>query len=138
MAKRLNTTLKNKEEITRYVDMGKAEGFVYRTDHAKNWDNFKAVAYVLDKHPERDSVILDAGGIVSSAFLPSLQRKGYVKMIGVFLFPINVLIGTPGLLQWTLRILFRQKFMITLFTLRETSHKHPIQRTTFMPLAVYL
>jgi SAM-dependent methyltransferase len=79
----LNTTLKTKADIGRYIQVAKRMGYVNRSDPPKNWDNVKALDWVMQHHPDRDVVILDAGGIPASAFLPTLQKFGYKRLVAL-------------------------------------------------------
>lgn len=79
----MNTTLKTKEEIAQYIEKCRTANFVHRADAAKNWDNYKALQYVLQNYPDRNLHILDAGGIQASAFLPTLQLFGYKRLIAL-------------------------------------------------------
>ena len=79
----MNTTLKQKTDIQKYIDICHDEGFVYRIDPPKNWDNYKSIKWIMKEHKDRNSVILDAGGIPESAFLPTLERLGYKKLIAL-------------------------------------------------------
>lgn len=78
------TTLKKKSEIQEYIKAAGVAGFVHRHDAPKNWDNYKALQFVISQHPDAfDEPILDAGGIEASSFLPSLQRLGYKRLIAL-------------------------------------------------------
>ena len=79
----MNTTLKTKADIDRYIKVAEHMGYVYRSDPPKNWDNVKALNWMMKRHPNPDSVILDAGGIQASAFLPSLQKFGYKRLVAL-------------------------------------------------------
>lgn len=79
----LNTTLKLKADIPRYIATAERMGYVHRHDPPKNWDNVKALNWVTTRHPNRDAVILDAGGIPASAFLPTLQSLGYKRLVAL-------------------------------------------------------
>lgn len=79
----LNTTLKLSSDIERYIGLCKDANFVHRSDAPKNWDNYKALKFVLKNHPDRNAVIMDAGGIPASAFLPSLQHLGYKRLVAL-------------------------------------------------------
>lgn len=79
----LNTTLKTKADIQRYIEVAARMGYVHRHDPPKNWDNVKALDWVMTHHPDRDSIILDAGGIPASAFLPTLQSFGYRRLVAL-------------------------------------------------------
>lgn len=79
----LNTTMKLKSDTQRYVNLAARAGFQHRHDPPKNWDNFKCVAHILRHHPKRDSIILDAGGTMSGAFLQSLEQFGYKRLVAL-------------------------------------------------------
>lgn len=79
----INTTLKRSVDIDRFVDLSNEAGFVIRGDRAKNWDNYKAIHAIIRRHPSKDSVILDAGGIAASAMLPSLKKLGYKRLVAL-------------------------------------------------------
>jgi SAM-dependent methyltransferase len=79
----LNTTLKTRSEVDRYIDVAERVGFLRRHDPPKNWDNVKALSWIMKNHPNRDSVILDAGGLESGAFLPTLQEFGYRRLVAL-------------------------------------------------------
>lgn len=79
----MNTTLKRSEQIPEYIELCRAAGYVHRSDRTKNWDNFKAVTWILENHKDLDGPILDAGGIQESAFLPTLDRFGYRRLIAL-------------------------------------------------------
>jgi SAM-dependent methyltransferase len=79
----LNTTLKLKTDIGRYIEVAKRMGYVHRHDPPKNWDNVKALDWIMKRHPNKDAVIMDAGGIPASAFLPSLQNFGYKRLVAL-------------------------------------------------------
>ncbi len=78
-----NTTLKSKIEIAKYIEHCRVSGFVYRADAPKNWDNFKALQQVFANHTDIQTPILDAGGIQASAFLPTLEKFGYTRLVAL-------------------------------------------------------
>lgn len=76
----LNTTLKLKSDIHKFEQLVLQEGWPNRLDKCKNWDNYKAVCAISDRHPGKQSVILDAGGFAASTLLPCLQKMGYKNL----------------------------------------------------------
>lgn len=76
----LNTTLKLKSDILEFEQLVLQKGWPNRHDKCKNWDNYKAVCAISSRHPNKDAVILDAGGIESSTLLPCLQKIGYKNL----------------------------------------------------------
>ena len=78
-----NTTLKLKADIGRYINVAERMGYVNRHDPPKNWDNVKALDWIMKRHPDTSAVILDAGGIPASAFLPTLRSFGYKRLIAL-------------------------------------------------------
>lgn len=79
----MNTTLKSKQEIAQYIEFCRISDFVHRADAPKNWDNFKAVQHVLQTHTDHTAHIMDAGGIQASAFLPTLEKFGYTRLVAL-------------------------------------------------------
>jgi SAM-dependent methyltransferase len=54
-----------------------------RSDIPKNWDNYKAVLTIAQRHPNKDAVFLDAGGVTASTFLPSMRKLGYKRLVAL-------------------------------------------------------
>jgi SAM-dependent methyltransferase len=79
----MNTTLKTVAEIEQYITKCQEAGYVHRADKPKNWDNYKAVTHILQNHTDVDVPIMDAGGIEASAFLPSLAKRGYRRLLAL-------------------------------------------------------
>jgi 2-polyprenyl-3-methyl-5-hydroxy-6-metoxy-1,4-benzoquinol methylase len=80
---KMNTTLKNQAQIQETIEASKQAGYVHRADRPKNWDNFKALRHVIERFTDKNSSILDAGGIEASAFLPSLAKLGYSRLVAL-------------------------------------------------------
>lgn len=79
----MNSTLKKVSDIQKYIDLCAKEGFVHRADKPKNWDNYLALKWVISNHLNLDAPILDAGGIPASAFLPTLAKLGYKRLMAL-------------------------------------------------------
>lgn len=78
-----NTVLKRKEQIQEYVQLAAEAGYVHRSDAPKNWDNYKALRWTLQRHTDRNTNILDAGGIPASSYLPTLEKLGYNRLVAL-------------------------------------------------------
>jgi len=77
---RMNTTLKNREEVDRTVeDLKNLRLNLHSNIPEKNWDSLIALSIIL-QNTDKDAVILDAGGQISSLILHWLYQYGYHKL----------------------------------------------------------
>lgn len=82
---KINTTLKTKEVASFFSGqmLLRNPPCVRHPDPPKNWDNIKAVNWIMNRHPSKESRIMDAGGLKISSLLPTFRNFGYKNLFAM-------------------------------------------------------